>query len=389
MGRQLLLEPLPGVTTTEDAAHFEFARPPSAGPFPYVPGNGAPISQADLEAIRGEATLLDGLASYRLVRPLLSIGDRPPIQVSALAVYDDFFEVLGVAPSAGRLLSAEETSLESDSHVAVVGEELAGTLFGSAEEAVGRSIQAGGAAYTVVGVTGGGFEGLRRASPSQAWFPWPALAPLAGAPPEALEDPEQTNHLRFLVLPREGVEIEAVEAQMRAVIEQREGESGIQARRFAELTPRFYPGLRPPPGLRSSTTRFLRLLAVAAALVLAIACGNVASLLLFRNFTRRGTLALRRVLGASTARIARQRFTESLVLGFLGTLSGLGLVWLLGRAFRGRPLPGGLPFDGFALDGTTVAFVAVAAVVTSLFFGIVPATRDAVKVDPMSVLREE
>lgn len=373
MAEQLLLEPLPGVTTTDDATYFEFAYPPSSAPFPYSPGNGAPISQADFEAIRSEATLLDGLASYRFMRPILSNQVDRPIQVSAYVVYGDFFEVLGVASSAGRLLSAEETSLESDPYVVVLGNDLATTLFGSAEGAVGRSIQAAGATYTVVGVAGGGFKGLSRTGPSQAWFPWPALASLAGFPVEALSNPEQTNHSGFVALPRQGVGMEMVEAQVRAVVHRLRGESGAQARRFAELTPRFFPGLRPPPMLRSSTSRFLRLLAVAAALVLSIACANVASLLLFRNLARRGALAMRRALGASSARIARQRLTESTVLGTLGALAGVGLAWALGVVFRGQALPGRLPFDGFGVHWSTVGFVAVVTAVTTLFFGTVPA----------------
>lgn len=158
MVNQLLLRPLPGVADPGEAAYVRF--------FPVDdPGNEVSISLPDLDALREAATLLDGIGAYSYSTLHVSMGDERPVEVWANLIYGDFFEVLGVVPAAGRLLTADETAVGvADPYVAVISERLWAGTFGGAPDVVGRTLRVGGATFTVVGVAGSGFQGPERGS---------------------------------------------------------------------------------------------------------------------------------------------------------------------------------------------------------------------------------
>ena len=366
MVNQLLLRPVPGVANTERAAYLQLSSAVDQNPL-------AGIRRFDFDELRRGATLLEGMASSVPLSLIATVGDGRPVRVRGTRIYGDYFEILGVAPVAGRLLSAAETGVEAEPLVAVISERLRDQLFGPSEDAIGRTMLMEEQSVTVVGVAGGGFSGPGRGSRTDAWFPLSAMVPLLGMAPERLLRGQSTSHNNLIVLPREGVTLEAAEAQIAEILSRLgEGSSEI-ARYMAQLRPRLLGGLHTSPLAREQTYSALRLMAWAVGLILAIACANVANLLLFRNLARRGALATRRALGASSGRIARQHITESLILGVLGSVVGIGVAWLIALPFRGQRLLRIPAFEGFTLDWAVLGFVAATAVGTALIFGVVPA----------------
>lgn len=125
----------------------------------------------------------------------------------------------------------------------------------------------------------------------------------------------------------------------------------------------------------------------AVAFVLLIACVNVANLLLARGAARGAELAVRIALGARARRIVSQLMTESLLLGMIGGVAGIGLAFV-GTELLVRLAPAGTPLiDQVAVDGRILAFAALATLLTSVLFGVLPATR-AARVDPAGAMRE-
>lgn len=362
MVNQLVLRPLAGAENSRSAAYLRFG----------TPGTYAGLTLADFDELRERATLVEGMASYGLAVENVTLGDGRPIEVYMNTVYGDFFEVLGVQPSAGRLLTEGETNLDANPLVMVISESLRSRLFGSHEQVVGRTLRVNGQPVTVIGVTGGGFQGPERGMDVEAWVPHGALVPLLGFPPDRLTSPNSTMHSQVVVLPRPGVASENAEAQLAEVLARLE-EADSEGDYLSEVVPRLFPGLHTPSLIREVTNRTLRLMAWAVGLILAIACANVANLLLFRSLARRGALATLRAFGASRMRIARQFLAESVLLALLGGAMGLVVAWLIMIPFRGQSLVRMPAFEGFTIGSEVLAFVGLSAVGAAILFGTVPA----------------
>ncbi len=369
MVNQILLRSLPGVAHARDAAYLQFGTLDDPTRL-----QAHAIAAMDFDELRREVTLLDGIGSYRYVILTVSVDGERPLQAYGSVVYGDYFEALRAWPVAGRLLTAGETGLDADDARVVLGQRLSERLFGSPSAAVGRTVRMNGHDITVVGVAGGGLRGAERGGTDvEVWLPFGALTSVAGFDRETLLARSSTTLAHFVVRPRRGVGLDAVREQIGTVFGRLAHADTESAAYLRGLRPMLFPGLDTPPNIRSSTRRTLRLLAGVVALVLLVACANVANLLLFRNMEARGALAARRALGASPVRIAGQQILQSLLLGALGTAAGVGTGWIIAEAFRGSRITGMPAFDGLAMDGHVAAFAGVASVATALLFGAVPA----------------
>ena len=288
-------------------------------------------------------------------------GADGSVQLYGQSVSPALFAMRGVQPLLGRGLVADDERPDAD--VVVLSEAMWREYFKSAPDIVERRIELDGRAYTVVGVMPPAF------GEEAFWVPF--------APP--------TTPGQFFFGPAQarladGVSLEAASAEANALGLQLRG---IEAEPGA--APRFEI-VRDLDELTAAVAPALRVLVVTVAVVLAIVCTNVANLLLVRGTRRQQEIAIRRSLGATRGRIARQVLTESLLLaGFAGLMAiafafaGVGLLKLTATSFASPRFTFGasvLPrLDEIAIDPTVLAFVVVLSVVTALLFGLLPALR--------------
>jgi putative ABC transport system permease protein len=376
MANQLLLRPLPGTGNSEGAAFLEFNLPERRQ---------VGVSGPDLEALRREATLLEGFTTYDNVRLQASVGGARPVAVEGYTVYGDYFEVLGVRPLLGRLLSAEESGPDADPLVAVISQNLWERLFDKSPDVVGRRFDVRGHAFTVVGVVAGGFRGTDLSWPIDAWLPRSAFAPLESYPQERLGSRESRLNQWFLVRVRPGVALAAAQAELDALVANLVG-SGEGGDYLSGVRTALHGGFVPAL-ITERVQRTLVVLGAASGLLLVITCANVANVMLVRGVQRRSDAAVRRALGASAGRLARRRLLEAFLLAMTGTITGLGVAALVSHLFRGVRVLGLPGFEAFSVDVRVVLFATCAAIVTALLSGTLPAIL-AARFDVTRALRD-
>jgi putative ABC transport system permease protein len=267
------------------------------------------------------------------------------------------FDVLGVAPIAGRTFRPEDE--EQRALRVVISEGYWEARFGRDPSIVGRDLKMDGELWTIVGVMPKSFEILGRTS---MW----AMRPL---PPNLPPRARAAYQLQVVGRIRPGVAIQAAQADLSAVA------AGL-AKEFPEFNQGRSVRLEPLHdtmiGSDLKTTAMLFLGVVG--FVLLICCANVANLLLARATTRTRELAVRSALGASRRRIIRQLLTESLLLSFIGGIAGVAVGAAILRVAPVLIPQGLLPATVvLTFDVRVVAFCLAAAAVVGIVFGVAPA----------------
>ncbi len=334
------------------------------------------------EGWRGQASPLDfvtwrdGSRSFKsmaAMRPgaVILTGRGEPIKLMCGRISGGFFETLGVAPELGRTFAAAEYRPGAE-RVALIGNGLWQERFGSDPGVIGRTVRLNDEMFTVVGVM-----------PEALQFPIEGLK--VWLPLELNESQPDDRHFLFAVgRLKDNKPLAEAQADVATIAGRLEKEfPKSHAGHGAAVVPlreSFTGGLRPA----------LAVLCGAVGMVLLIACGNVANLLLARASARRRELALRLALGSTRWRLTRLMVAESLLLALAGgalgvTLAGWGVRLLLAGLPTDLPLPAYV--RTIAVDNRVLAFTLILSLLTGLLAGILPALR-ASNIDPNAALKE-
>ncbi|MGI9074532.1 MAG: ABC transporter permease [Bryobacteraceae bacterium] len=277
-------------------------------------------------------------------------------------VSDNYFSVLGVQPLIGRVFSNKDEGIQ----VAVISNRFWERSFAGSPSAIGKQIDLDGLPFTIVGVASPEFLGETVGEAPDIW------ATLSSMPTSRRDLPGFT-WLNLMGRLKPGVHVQQARADLSLLLPQLPdsvSRGGFIDRISVET------GERGGSGLRDSFSDPLHIVMALVAMVLLIACANLASLQLARGATRQREIATRLALGASRGRIVRQLMTESLLLALLGGVLGLLFaVWserlLLSLvAGVGRPIAVDLRPDMHVLG-----FTGVISVATGVLFGLAPALQ--------------
>ena len=326
-------------------------------------GSPIQVTAANFLDWRAQSTVFAHLAAILERSANLATGEEP-VRIDLAMTSADFFDVFGLRPELGRLFvpSDEQAGHEP---VAVVSYGLWKDRFGGDPAMIGRSITLDGQPYSVIGVAPAGFGYPGR---KDAWIPpWQRVPTLS--PEMNLEGARGYGFLSVVGRLRPGASLTQAQMEMAAITGRlRVQHPQTNNTRFDRVVPL-------QRHLVGESRAALLLLLGAVALVLLIACANVAHLLLARAAAREKEIALRVAMGATRARLVRQLLVESVVLALTGGALGL-LLGLWGVDLMRRLLPIDFPrAQSIGVDLPVLGFALLVSLTTGVAFGLVPALQ--------------
>ena len=290
------------------------------------------------------------------------VGTGEPERLVGVGVAQNFLDFLGVHPQLGRNFNADESKWNGTPAV-ILTHGLWERHFGSDPNIIGRSIDLNSKPTTIIGVLPASFDFSTVFTPGSRID---MIVPFPLTP----ETDRWGNTLAVMGRLKPGVSIKQAQAEFDVIND--------QLRR--EHPERFVFGAKFTPLQEHLTGRFRRGLLVllcAVGAVLLIACTNLSNLLLARAASRRKEMAVRSALGANRWRLVRQMLTESLVLSFSGAALGLGFAYA-GIRYLASIHSVNIPLlHTVHMDGSALLFTTVAAVVTGILFGMIPALQSS------------
>lgn len=362
-----------GVTTTL----FSVFRAWVFNPFPYpdadrivhvwssVSKDGeGPLSAPDFMDIREQNESFANIAAYTLER--VDLGGDKPESIHAVRSTAGLLRVFGMQPALGRFFGRADEGTSDSSPVAIISHGLWERLFACDREVIGKTLRLNDRETTIVGVMPASFEFHTSRQEGHSYDIWL---------PRRLTS-EDRGHQWLLCMARlkEGVSFEAAETEIKTIGSRLAAEysDSNQSRPFC---------------LRSHHEEITRhaqssmwYLFAAVALLLLIACANVASMLLARGATRQGEFSLRFALGARRSHVIRLLFTESGLLALLGGMAGV-LLAALGLTLAKRLVPSAAVLEsqrlGLHIDSNILMFLLGVTFLTALLFGLLPALTAA------------
>ena len=311
----------------------------------------ANLSEADFWDLHDRTKSFESVGAYNGFEANLT-GDGEPEKVSGAQVTLEFFRTLGVNPILGRDFSTGE----GNANIAILGNKFWKARYGADANILGKVLRIKGSSYTVVGV-------LPRGEPwidDQIYLPYP-YHPMAD---RGNREFTAVGRLKKGVTPEAARrELQRLAAVMRAANPKED--KGLEFNIFSSRR-----WIAP-----EETGTALSILLVAVGLLVLIACGNVANLLLARGLARRREIALRSALGAARARLVRFVMLESLLLSALGAVLALALAAVSVRGIRTMAIPGIPRLNEVSLNPWVLCFSCGVTLFTGLLCGLAPALQ--------------
>ncbi len=373
----LLLHPLPAIGAVHELVAVE-------GTHAKDPSRWRMLSFADYRDYAGRHDLARSLAAAADCD--VSLTNRGPAErLSGLAVSANYFEVLRLAPAAGRLFSPAD----ENAPIVVLGYGLWQRQFARNPRTIGSAVTLNGKSVTVVGIAPIGFFGTDLAKRREVWLPlgaYPALAagilvPFSGKHDRTEEWLQVIGRLApGTTLARAQGAFDAAAHGLAAAYPATNTGRGIR------LLPLAAVALGPETNARPLVAGFAARLMAVVLVVLAVAVLNVAGLLLVRAVSRRREIAIRMSLGADRWRLIRQFFVEGVVLAFLGAVLGIALAAWGVILLRHIAPPVELTVREFSLSGRVLGFGLLVSLATCLIFAFAPVVQ-AVRTDIVAALR--
>ena len=318
--------------------------------------------------LRDRNEVLSGLIAFNRIS-LVMDTDGSAERIAGQIVSGNFFSVLGVKAALGRTFLHEEDRTPGSDSVAIISHGLWQRRFGADPKVLGKSVRLNAHPFTVVGVTPGEFTGTVRGQKSDIYIPTMMLGQVSPLDAHKLTDGGD-NWMNLMGRLKPGVNREQAQASLSVLAAQLQEDVQEKSRKRIFLK----EGSQGNTDRIRSLTRPVTFLAGMAALVLLIACANLAHLQLARATARHREIAVRLALGAGRGRIVRQLLTENLALSITGGLLGLFLGIEAARCLS--VLQPQVEFTA-GLDWRLIVFTLVVSLITGLVFGLMPAFQAA------------
>ena len=370
-----LFNPIPGVRSTGNMITLQRGeRSEHASP---------PFSYLDYVDLRDGSKTLTGLLGYHDDYVAIT-GDGRSQRIYGALTSANYFEVLGIKPILGRTLLPSQANERAGSPDVVLGYDLWQSRFSGDPAIVGKTMQINLHTYTIVGVAPRGFQGCKSGLRTELWIPLGMDRQVWGS--TRIGD-RGVSWLNVLGVVRPGVDHRQVENDLNLLM-QRIADSYPAAHQGANQISTD-PLWRSPFGANVYLYGTLPILLALAAVLLLLACANVANLLLVRSVSRRREYAIRLSMGASRWRLVRQLMVENLLLAMAGGGVALAITF-----WTARTLGSFLPFTTLpiningSVDGTVSLVTILVAALTSVVAGVLPALR-ASSLSPVTVLKDE